>query len=136
MKHQENNARKQDRQKTWQEKTSGKQARGAEQRLREGWKKDERDSLFLTPKCERKKRDWAENKEPASERDRPSEAEREEIAAVSPAGLAVGRRDRLGFPIPSSRQAATQAPLCNPVNMHQIPSHKTHTEFKPHMHSS
>lgn len=50
-------------------------------------------------------------KGPVSERARRSDAEREEIAAVSPAGLAVGRRDRLSFPIPSSLQASTQPAL-------------------------
>lgn len=54
----------------------------------------------------RKKGNERENR--ASESDRQRTGVREEIAVASPAGLAVGHRDRLRFPIPSSLQAATQ----------------------------
>lgn len=81
-------------------KTLGEQARGAEQRLREVGK--EMKGIYSRV---RKK------KGPVCKRARQSGSEGEEIDAVSPAGLAVGHRDRLSFPIPSSLQASTQPAL-------------------------
>lgn len=81
-------------------KTSGEHARGAEQGLQEVGK--EMKGMYSRV---RKK------KGPVCERARRSGSERKEIDAVSSAGFAVGRRDRLSFPIPSSLQASTQPAL-------------------------
>lgn len=96
---------KKTRQRTWQENIGRAGATSGEngEKIMREVEKDERNILWS------EKENGNEQKtELVSELARRRDREREEIAAVSPAGLAVGRRDRLRFPIPSSLRAATQ----------------------------
>ena len=134
-------------------KTSGRRARGgetAEKRLREGQKemkgihsevrKQKKKKGIELKKQSRRASEIDRGRERESDRERERERERVDSCRAS-RWLSSGTQRQTPFSNPIVSAGRHPAPLCNPVNMHPIPSRKhthgvqaTHAlELEPHM---